>query len=284
MMPESVTAIEDWAFTRCYSLTELTLPDSLTRIAKGTFYLCTGLTNIAIPDSVNIIDDFAFAGCGNLTDVTLGNRIATIEDRAFSDCFKLTAIIIPDSVQRIGTKAFSSCYSLTNVTIGNGVRRIEESAFSHCYTLISVTFGKSLLEIEDWAFFLCAALKEVKFRGNAPSFLSSGLFAAADDAVIYYLPGAIGWGSTFDGIPTAPWLLPQPTILDFGPGFGVQTNAFSFMISWATNLAVVVEASTAVNSSAWSRIATNTLSGGSSYFSDPGWKEQPTRFYRLRTE
>jgi hypothetical protein len=279
VMPESAS-IGDWAFARCYSLTEITIPGSVTRIGEGMFAWCIGLTNITLSDSVTSIDDWAFFGCARLAEVALGNSVTEIEDWAFSQCYSLTSITIPDSVTRIGEYAFSSCYSLTNVIVGNGVTSIEDRAFVYCYNLISVTIGESVTSLGDWAFFLCAGLEGIFFKGDAPEFLSSGVFGGADNATIYYLPGTAGWGPTFDGLPTAPWPLAEPVMLN--PG--VQTNGFGFMISWATNTAVVVEASASVNGSAWSPVATNTLSGGSVFFSDPGWRDSPTRFYRVRPQ
>ena len=91
------------------------------------------------------------------------------------------------------------------------------------------------------------------------------------------------FGDPFGYRPTALWLLPYPLILNLGRGFGVQTNGFSFIISWATNLSVVVEACTNLVNPSWSPVGTNTLTGGSSYFSDPQWTNFPGRFYRLRS-
>jgi len=107
------------------------------------------------------------------------------------------------------------------------------------------------------------------------------VFEGANQASVYYLPGTTGWGATFAGRPTALWVLPYPLILNNGSSFGVQTNGFSFVISWATNLSVVVEACTNLVNPIWSRVGTNPLAGGSSYFSDPQWTNHPTRFYRL---
>ena len=72
-------------------------------------------------------------------------------------------------------------------------------------------------------------------------------------------------------------------ILNFGPSFGVGTGGFGFIISWANNLPVVVEACTNLAAPVWSPLATNTLTGDSSYFSDPQWTNHPNRFYRLRS-
>jgi hypothetical protein len=64
---------------------------------------------------------------------------------------------------------------------------------------------------------------------------------------------------------------------------GAQSNQFGFTISWATNVPVVVEAATDLSNAIWTPLATNTLSGGTSSFSDPEWTNYPTRFYRLRS-
>jgi len=101
------------------------------------------------------------------------------------------------------------------------------------------------------------------------------------------LPGTTGWGTTFGGRPTARWVLDNPLILD--RSVGVQTDAFGFIISWATNISVVVEVCTNLANPTWSAVATNTLTigidpltDGWSYFSDPDWTNHPARFYRLR--
>jgi len=109
------------------------------------------------------------------------------------------------------------------------------------------------------------------------------VFDSDDKATIYYLPGTAGWGSTFAFRPTALWLRPNPLILNKGTSFGMRTNGFGFIISWATNLSVVVEACTNLTNPIWSPVGTNTLTGGSSNFSDPQWTDHPGRFYRLRS-
>jgi hypothetical protein len=92
------------------------------------------------------------------------------------------------------------------------------------------------------------------------------------------------WGPRFAGRPTAPWWLPNPLILNNGPSFGAQTNGLGFIISWATNLSVVVEACTNLANPIWSPVGTNTLIGASSYFTDPQWTNYPARFYRLKQQ
>lgn len=67
------------------------------------------------------------------------------------------------------------------------------------------------------------------------------------------------------------------------PSFGVRTNQFGFTIAWASGQVIVVEACTNLQNPTWSPVGTNTLTRGSSYFSDPQWTNHPGCFYRLRS-
>jgi hypothetical protein len=258
----------------------VTIPDSVIHI-EGTmgsnagfpFSNCTGLTNItvdALNSNYSSVDGVLFdksqttllqypeGKAGSYKIPT--NSVTSIGNRAFFHCTGLTSVTIPNSVTSIGPEAFWDCTSLTGVTIPNSVTSIGRAAF-------------------DWS----AGLKQVYFQGNAPSLASEGDVFTGTHATVYYLPGTTGWGTAFGGRSTALWVLPNPVILNNSARFGGQTNGFGFTISWATNLSVVVEASASLTNPAWSPIATYTLVGGSSYFSDRQSKQYPNRFYRLRS-
>ena len=168
-------------------------------------------------------------------------------------------------------------------TIPNSVTSIGDSAFIDCTSLTNVTIPNSVTSIGDWAFDGCTSLTGVYFQGNAPS-VGSDVFYNANTATVYYLPGTTGWALRRLAVVRPRYgSLPNPLILNNGPSFGVQTNGFGFIISWATNIPVVVEACTNLANPIWSPVSTNTLTGGSSYFSDPQWTNYPARFYRLRS-
>jgi hypothetical protein len=315
-IPNSVTSIGDQAFYFCNSLASITIPSSVTNIGNSAFLQCTSLSAITvdvlnpfyssvngvlfnktqttlldcpggktggytIPSSVTSVEDEAFEGCTSLTNVAIPGSITNIAEYAFSMCTSLTNATIGNGVTTIGESAFGGCIHLASVSIGTSVTNIGNGAFAACYGLTSVTIPDSVTNIGDWAFENCTSLKAVYFQGNAPSVRGSSVFAGDSIATVYYLAGTTGWGSTFGGRPTAPWYRPNPVILDFGPSFGVQTNGFGFIISWVGHTSVVVEVRTGFGSPAWSPIATNILTGGSSYFSDPQWTNYPARFYRL---
>jgi hypothetical protein len=195
------------------------------------------------------------------------------------NCTSLTSVTIPNSVTTIGNNAFQACRDLTSITVPNSVTNIGDQAFIGCSSLTNVTIGTNVTSIAVNAFINCGSLTGVYFTGNAPS-ANPAVFDGDNNATVYYLPDTTGWGPTFDGLPTALWL---PKVQTNDGSFGVKTNQFGFNVNWASGQTVVVEACTNLAHPIWSPVATNTLTGGSSYFSDPAWTNYPRRFYRLRS-
>ena len=150
--------------------------------------------------------------------------------------------------------------------------------------MTSITIPNSVTSIGDYAFYDCTSLAQVYFQGNAPS-VGSSVFQYDNKPTAFYFPGTTGWVafSQNTGISIFPWFLPNPLILNNGTNFGVQTNGFGFIISWATNIPVVVEACADISNPVWQPVSTNTLTSGTSYFSDSQWTNYPGRFYRLRS-
>ncbi len=264
------------------------VPNAVSDIEGYAFDYCIDLSSVTIPNSVVSIGIAAFRNCSALGEVTIGSGVTNIPDAAFEECIKLAKFTIPNGVTSIGEGAFYACGSLTNFTIPNSVTSIAEVAFAGCTGLTCVTIPQSVTWMGYGAFGSCTSLTGVYFQGNAPALggtflINTNLFTAGSDITVYYLPGTMGWGWTFGGCPTALWALPYPIILTTAPNFGIQSNRFGFIISWATNLPVVVEACTNPANHNWSPVQTNALTGGWSYFSDPQSANYPARFYRVRS-
>ena len=73
-IPDSVTSIEDDAFSGCSGLTSVMIPDSVTSVGGSAFSYCGGLTSVTIPNSVTSIGDWAFRNCSGLKEVWLPER------------------------------------------------------------------------------------------------------------------------------------------------------------------------------------------------------------------
>ncbi len=312
-IPTSVTSIGDSAFYDCFRLTSVTIPNSLTSIGEEVFLGCYSLTSVTIPNGVTSIGTRAFVGCSALTNVTIASSVTNIGDFAFASCSSLAAIsvdaenpsfssvggilfnkdltvliqyqisregayTIPSTVTTIKDLAFFSCHGLTGVTIPDSVTTIGNSAFQYCYGLTNMVVGNGITTIGNSAFDYCIYVQTAYFRGNQPP-AEFGSFGSAF-TMVYYLPGTTGWGTTFAGYPAVLW---NPSASTADPDFGVKAGSFGFNITGSPDITVVVEACSDLANPVWTPLSTNTLTGGSSYFSDPTWTNLPSTTYRFRS-
>jgi len=162
----TVTAINEEAFSGCTGLTELIIKDGneallmttsstsspFTNCPIETLYLgrnlsCSSsnspfkgmstLSSATIGYGATTIGN-TFYRCTGLIEITIGKNVTSIGKDAFYGCKGLTSVIIPPKVTSIGTAAFSGCTGLTSVTIGKGVTNISYNAFSNCNELAEI--------------------------------------------------------------------------------------------------------------------------------------------------
>ncbi len=91
VIPDSVTAINEYAFYYHTKLTSVRIPGGVTEIGLAAFYNCTKLASITIPDSVTSIGEGAFERCG-LKNVEIGKNVALIGNYAFDGCDNITDV------------------------------------------------------------------------------------------------------------------------------------------------------------------------------------------------
>ena len=125
-LPESITAIEAYAFADCENMTVetdlKTLP--LTFIGISAFENCRNLDFSGLSEDLQTIEGAAFAGCSSLKKLVFSDRAALkkVGDHAFRDCSSLTEVYLPDRTEYIGVSAFLGCTSLKKVSMPETLR------------------------------------------------------------------------------------------------------------------------------------------------------------------
>jgi len=290
-----VTGIGDEAFADC-DITSVTIPANVGSIAGAAFYFCIYLTNVTLADGVTNIGDGAFYGCVSLSSIDIPASVVSVGGGApamFYDCSSLTAINV-DTNNAFFSSSNGVMFDKTRSTlveypaglagvysIPSGVTDIAPEAFVYCAGLTAITIPPSVTNLGDYAFAECKGLTSVYFTGDAPAADSTVFYLAyTPHPTVYYLANNTGWGSTFAGVPAAPWNM---LIQVSGANFGVSGDSFGFNITGTTNISVVVEACTNLASPVWNPLQTLTLTAGSIYFSEPLGTNLGGRYYRIRS-
>lgn len=96
LLPNSIVTINNYCFSKCYSLTEINIPNSVTAIGDVAFYSC-GLTSLVIPESIKKIGNGAFYGNSHLMEVFfLGSEKPKIRSNAFDYCHSALTLYVPN--------------------------------------------------------------------------------------------------------------------------------------------------------------------------------------------
>lgn len=298
-LPSSLTAIRSAALMACRSLTNLVLSANVNVIESTVFSGCDSLVNITV-DGANPTYSSTNGVLFNKTMTlliqypggktgwfTIPASVTSIEDRAFITSYRLVGIDVDPGnavyssndgilfskdgtvlIQCPGGKAGE--YSLpTNVL------NIAERAFAACNNLTSLTIPESVTNISSRAF-EDGVLNAVYFLGDAPA-VDGDIFDGGSDTLrVYTLPETTGWAATFAGYTLAPWS-PHITAARLESG----TGHFGFSADWAAGMKAVLQVRTNLVSSDWQPLYTGTFVNATHHFDDPGWTNNPSRFYRL---
>lgn len=132
-IPNSITAIADYAFRNCQNLERILLPSTLRRIGAYAFAGCTALRRVEFSD-------------GHLSDPE--DCPLEIGQRAFAGCTALTSIELPRAMHKgLGDYLFDGCTSLEEATLpavgGYGI-------FEGCTQLKKATVGGVTFYASDW--------------------------------------------------------------------------------------------------------------------------------------
>jgi len=139
VIPDGVTAINDFAFYGLSGISSLTIPEGVSTIGNAAFCGCSGLVTASLPNSVTVLGPGAFQGCSNLTTVNIPSGVSLIDGFLFYGCEKLSQITIPAGVTEVRNDIFNGCSNLTEVyCLSPSVPTTAPNAFDN-YSLQSST-------------------------------------------------------------------------------------------------------------------------------------------------
>ena len=211
----NLTTIDDYAFSACINLSNITIPNSVTSIGASAFADCYNITAFTIPNSVTTIGDYAFCNYSysdnGLTSVTIPAIVTSIGNYAFLGC-PLTSITVNSNNSSymsdngvLFTKdattliTYPRAKTSTSYTVPTSVTTISNSAFSICNNLTQVVIPRTEAVSIGSNFYNCnnlqkiyvpAALKET-YKTNTSS-LATKFSAYASISISSGSNGTIG--------------------------------------------------------------------------------------------
>ena len=177
LLPDTITKIEDHAFSNCSSLTSINLPEGLTTIGQGAFSDCGALSSINIPSTVTNIGWLAFSDCYSLVEIynySESYNISVGSSDVNSDLGEYALVVYsPDELAinkpntRIKILGDIQYYddgevfvaigptnrnTIAKVELDGRTTEIKKYAFYECPNLKEVVTNEGLVKIGDYAF------------------------------------------------------------------------------------------------------------------------------------
>ena len=181
-IPDTVTVIEESAFSGCDRLSSVKLPEKLEKIENSAFSGCISMTSINIPSSVEYIGDDVFENCDDIQleelngiyyldnwliradrsirEAQIKNGCVGIAGSAFKDCKELESVHISSDVDIIGPRAFLRCEKLTQIEFSGQISKICEGAFAST-GIVEIELPTGMDEISGSLFLNCDKLVRI---------------------------------------------------------------------------------------------------------------------------
>lgn len=137
-LPDSVIAINNFAYFGCRNLRSIHFGSGIRRIGDNTFAECESLQNIQIRSEIDYIGTNAFTLSG-IETVEI-NEIKIWQEESFSLCSKLTSFSVKKA-DRIPEACFSHDIYLEKIRIGCKPE-IADNTFYDCRRFSEVEYGE----------------------------------------------------------------------------------------------------------------------------------------------
>lgn len=264
-IPEGVTAIGAYAFTKTLSLSGLRLPSTLTTLGYGAFNYCANLQYVTFNEGLETIDTNAFYNCRNLSAIRIPASVSHIAKYAFWGNFRAASVVVdrenpvyrsyeldwggvPHSLNAIIERSTGTLIrGFANTVIPSTVTTLFENSFGGIRARQTLDIPASVTAIGKGTFENCNRLATVRCFGHEAPVLGEEAFSGQHVATTLYVPlgcreAYAAWAEYFDTILEAP--LYSLTVSHNGGMVTLGTNTLSqhYLFSGALGDTLTLEA------------------------------------------
>ena len=148
VIPEQITAIKDYAFYNCQTMSSIYIPKDVKSIGEKALYNCAGhlIIDANQPDY-----DYARSPFHNsqFKKVTFGDNIEIVGANFMTDCLKLKEVVLGKNLKSLSESAFFRSEYITTVEIKSDLK-VEYNPFYACPDLISFVGNNTTEDSRCW--------------------------------------------------------------------------------------------------------------------------------------
>lgn len=179
VIPETISIIQQYAFTGCNALKSVTIHPNINRIKQYAFDRCDSLEGVYIKDLEAwcgiFFEPYIY---GNGTDLRQSNPLQYAH-HLFLDSAEVKKVVYPEDGY-IHDFAFLSCWSIDSVIIDPTITAIGKYSFYNCKSLSTIAIPESVTSIGCNAFEACEKLETIYIYGK-PHFNGNDVFANCEE-------------------------------------------------------------------------------------------------------
>ena len=212
VVPASVTAIWEYAFSQCTNLESITILNGEAELLYGVVSGCQNLKYIEAPASIlrglysdklktvklnggEASENISSLSSSYNTLQTLNLGKATLEYMPYTSFISnfrvLKNIVLPENLTKIDYALLADCYYIESIIIPAEVTEIADRAFEDCRSLASVEFaGDKVQRIGDWAFYNCHELNKIDIPEGVTE-IGKAAFYGCSYAQVAHLPASV---------------------------------------------------------------------------------------------
>lgn len=140
VVPESVTAIGDYAAMRCENLTSITVPAAVKTIGTRAFAYCPKLHTVDMSAQLTVVPEGLFEACGGLQTLSLERLTACKEigPWAVADCNGLSSLVLPASSQALGKGSVYGVAGVQTLALPENLKYIDSNAMGAMTSLVEL--------------------------------------------------------------------------------------------------------------------------------------------------